>query len=109
MISSSSDNNNNRAVENQRSNYTFWDNVQFHSSLVNRVRAQDSSNSPRVVRRDQEHLDSLLNRRGQHLIAYSRLASRDHERGQDNGRVRRKLTRICWKQYGLLLLSLIHI
>ena len=61
MISSSSDNNNNRAVENQRSNYTFWDNVQFHSSLVNRVRAQDSSNSPRVVHRHEEdHLESLL-------------------------------------------------
>ena len=88
---------------NHSSIHAYWNNVQFHSSLVNRVRAQDSSNSPRVVRRDQEHLDSLLNRRGQHLIAYSRLASRDHERGQDNGRVRRKLTRICWKKYGLLL------
>ena len=48
-------------MENQRSNYTFWDNVQFHSSLVNCVRAQDSSNSPRVVHRHEEdHLESLL-------------------------------------------------
>ena len=117
VSSSSLDNNNNRA-ENHSSIHAYcWDNVQFHSSLVNHVRAQDSSKSPRVVRRDQEHLDSLLNEldlddglvakvRKQRQRQLERRNYHDKVR-VNNGRVRRHsrrtLTRICWKKYGLLL------
>ena len=63
VMGSSSDNNNinNRAVENQCSNYIFLDNVQFHLSLVDRVK-ELSSNDPLVApsHRNRKVLDRLL-------------------------------------------------
>jgi len=150
---SSSDNNNNRAV-NHSSIHAYWNNVQFHSSLVNPVSTSnttvpslslsgiasvsETTSSSTNVRGffwrktedgrwakirvgHQEHLESLLNeldlddglvavRKRQRQL--ERLAVRKrqrqlegrHDEGRvNNGRVRRKLTRICWKQYGLLL------
>ena len=114
---SSSDNNDNRAV-NHSSNHTFWDNVRFHPSLVHVVCDQGSSITPRVVRRDPQHLESLLRELDLDDGLVAKVRKRQHqrhlqrrnyhaERRINNGRVRRHsrrtLTRICWKKYGLLL------
>ena len=83
--------------------------MRFHPSLVHVVCAQGSSITPIVVRRDPEHLESLLReldlddglvaklRKSQHQRHLQR-RNYHAERRVHIGRVRRTLTRICRKK-----------
>ena len=85
VIGTSSDNNNNRAV-NQRSNYTYWDNVQFHPSLVER--AKESSKAPLVVPSHKDNLDVWLKELDSNNVGcVEKIRKRKRKRLVDNGTV----------------------